>query len=152
MGRDVSHAHAHTPATRTRAAYGLPPPALRADNPEQHENRPSNRLQPDKPPSGLSVVKCAQMCKNVAKCFGDSEKMRTFASTMDGHFIITGVNTLTGQRDQLSRAMGEEEARERLQREVVARKGQRYAAHKRLRVERLEAVQLTINFDDDTEY
>lgn len=64
-------------------------------------------------------------------------------------WIITGVNSLTGQRDQLSRPMSEEEARERLQRETVARRGQRYAAHKRLMVERLEAVQLTFKFEED---
>lgn len=61
-------------------------------------------------------------------------------------YIITGVNQLTKRREQLSCPMVEEEASERLQREVANRKFQRHAAHTRLRMERLEAVQLTINF------
>ena len=65
-----------------------------------------------------------------------------------GKFIITGINKLTKQRDQLSRAMSENEANERLQREVAARKSQRYQPYTRLRVERLEAVQLKIQFND----
>lgn len=63
-------------------------------------------------------------------------------------WIITGVNRLTRQREQLSRPMNEEEASERLQREVANRKFQRYQPHTRLRIERLEAVQLTLQFKD----
>lgn len=69
---------------------------------------------------------------------------------MDGRrYIITGVSRLTGSRDQLSAPMGREAAEERLQREVANRKWQRYAAHTRLRVEALEAVQLTIRWDEE---
>lgn len=63
-------------------------------------------------------------------------------------WIITGVNRLTHQREQLSRPMDEQEASERLQREVANRKFQRYQPHTRLRMERLEAVQLTLQFKD----
>lgn len=66
---------------------------------------------------------------------------------MEGQkWIITGVNRLTRKREQLSRPMGEQEAAERLQREVANRRYQRYQPHVRLKVERLEAVQLTFNF------
>ena len=61
-------------------------------------------------------------------------------------WIITGVNRLTRKREQLSRPMSETEAVERLQREVANRRYQRYQPHVKLKVERLEAVQLTINF------
>lgn len=66
---------------------------------------------------------------------------------MEGQkWIITGVNRLTRKREQLSRPMGEQEAAERLQREVANRRYQRYQPYVRLKVERLEAVQLTFNF------
>lgn len=61
-------------------------------------------------------------------------------------YIITGVNRLTGRREELSRPMGEQEARERLDREKAARYRQRYQTHKNLRVERRHAIQLTLNF------
>lgn len=63
-------------------------------------------------------------------------------------FIITGLNRLSSRREQISRPMTEEEALERLQREVANRKFQRYQAHTRLKIERLEAVQLTFNFNE----
>lgn len=63
-------------------------------------------------------------------------------------FIITGINKLTRMREQLSRPMPKEQAEQRLQREIANRKFQRYQTHTRLKVERLEAVQLTINFPD----
>lgn len=63
-------------------------------------------------------------------------------------WIITGVNRLTHQREQLSRPMDEQEASERLQREIANRKFQRYQPHTRLKMERLEAVQLTLQFKD----
>lgn len=52
-------------------------------------------------------------------------------------FIITGINQLTHRREQLSRPMGEQEASERLQREIANRKYQRQVAHTRLKIERL---------------
>lgn len=65
-----------------------------------------------------------------------------------GVFIITGINKLTRKREQMSGPMVEEAARIRLQREVANRKYQRYQTHERLKVERLEAVQLTLKFED----
>ena len=62
-------------------------------------------------------------------------------------FIITGRNTLTGFRDQISRAMTEVEADARLERERENRKYQKHPAYTHLRKERLEAVQLTIQFN-----
>lgn len=62
-------------------------------------------------------------------------------------YIITGRNELTKQWEQLSRPMGQEEAQQRLEREIQNRRNQRYAAHTRLRIERLDAVQLTIQFE-----
>lgn len=63
-------------------------------------------------------------------------------------WIITGINRLTHQREQLSRPMSELEASERLHREVANRKFQRYQPHTRLKMERLYAVQLTLQFND----
>lgn len=63
-------------------------------------------------------------------------------------FVITGVNQLTGQREELSRTMTRAEAEERLKREKESRKHQRYQPHKRLRLERVVAIQLTIKFED----
>lgn len=62
-------------------------------------------------------------------------------------FIITGRNTLTGFRDQISRSMTEVEADARLERERENRKHQKHPAYTHLRKERLEAVQLTIQFN-----
>lgn len=64
-------------------------------------------------------------------------------------YIITGVNVLTRKREQLSRPMEEDQALERLEREVANRKFQRYQPHKRLKIERLEAVQLNFNFQNN---
>lgn len=74
--------------------------------------------------------------------------MPTFAPMEKPQFIITGINRLSSRREQISRPMTEEEAQERLQREVANRKYQRYQAHTRLKIERLEAVQLTFNFTE----
>lgn len=63
-------------------------------------------------------------------------------------YIITGKNKLTGLRDQLSRAMEKEEAETRLEREKENRKYQRYQPYSHLRLERYEAVQLTLRFEE----
>lgn len=91
------------------------------------------------------------MCKKVAKSFGSSDFFRNFAAMKEPTYIITGINQLTREREQLSRPMSEREASERLQREVANRKFQRHATHTRLRMERLDAVQLTINFNEHEE-
>lgn len=82
------------------------------------------------------------------KSFGGSNFFRTFAPMEQTKFIITGINQLTHQREQLCRPMSEQEASDRLQREIANRKFQRHAAHTRLKIERLVAVQLTFNFND----
>lgn len=64
-------------------------------------------------------------------------------------YIITGVNRLTGLRDQLSRPMTEEEAQLRLEREQANRKYQRYLPYTKLKIERREARQLTIEWKED---
>lgn len=68
---------------------------------------------------------------------------------MKKKFIITGINQLTGLRDQLSGPMDEETARARLEREISNRKRQRFKPYKRLRVEHYDAVQLTLQFDNE---
>lgn len=67
-------------------------------------------------------------------------------------FIITGLNRLSGRRDQISRPMTREDAEQRLLRELENRRRQKYAAYTRLKIERLEAVQLTIPFQDSADY
>ena len=63
-------------------------------------------------------------------------------------YVITGINALTGQREELSGPMDEDAAKARLEREIANRRYQRYQAHKRLRVERRLPVQLTLNFQN----
>lgn len=63
-------------------------------------------------------------------------------------YVITGINALTGEREELSRLMTQEDAEARLEREKESRKRQKYAAHTMLRVERRLPVQLTIKFYD----
>lgn len=63
-------------------------------------------------------------------------------------YVITGINSLSGFREEISRPMSEEEAQQRLQRELENRRHQKYAAHKRLRVEKRLPIQLTFNFND----
>lgn len=65
-------------------------------------------------------------------------------------YVITGINTLTGKREEISRPMTQEEAEARLEREKESRKRQKYAAHTRLRVERRMPVQLIIKFNELT--
>lgn len=94
------------------------------------------------------MANCAQMCKKVAKSLADSGRFRTFAAMNDRfRYVITGINVLSGQREELSGPMDEDAAKARLEREIANRRYQRYQAHKRLRVERRLPVQLTINFN-----
>lgn len=75
--------------------------------------------------------------------------MPTFAPMNDPRYHITAINVLTRERESISRPMSETEAKQRLERELLSRKNQRYKAHTRLRVDRLEPVQLTIKFDEN---
>jgi len=63
-------------------------------------------------------------------------------------YVITAINALTGNREQISGPMEKEDAQERLQREIENRRRQKYQAHKRLKLEPYLAVQLTIQFND----
>lgn len=63
-------------------------------------------------------------------------------------YVITGINKLTGEREEISRPMEEDEAMQRLEREIASRKYQRYQSHVRLRVERRLPIQLCINFEN----
>lgn len=79
-----------------------------------------------------------------------SEKSLTFVGDMrKDSYVITAVNVLTGQREEISGPMPEEVARERLARELESRKRQRYQPHKKLRVEKRLPVQLTLIFEDN---
>ena len=89
------------------------------------------------------------MCKKVAKSLVDCGRFRTFAAMNEGdRYVITGINVLSGQREELSGPMPEDVAKARLEREIMNRRYQRYQAHKKLRVERRLPVQLTIKFQD----
>lgn len=63
-------------------------------------------------------------------------------------YYISGVNAITDQREAISHPMAKAQAEERLQRELANRKHQRYAAHKRLRLDRWEPVQTTLKFEE----
>lgn len=95
------------------------------------------------------MAHCGQMCKKVAKSLVDCGRFRTFAAMKERDlYVITGINALTGQREELSGPMDEDAAKARLEREIANRRYQRYQAHKRLRVERRLPVQLTIKFQE----
>lgn len=79
----------------------------------------------------------------------DCGRFRTFAAMKErSTYVITGINVLTRQREELSGPMDEDAAKARLEREIMNRRYQRYQTHKRLRVERRLPVQLTIKFDE----
>ena len=83
------------------------------------------------------------------KCLYLHRQTNHDTSNMEQMYVITGVNRLTGQREELSRGMPKEQAQERLEREQLSRRRQKYLPHVRLRVERRLPVQLTIQFKDD---
>ena len=64
----------------------------------------------------------------------------------DQEYVITGVNCLTGHREEITRGMSYEEAHKLLEREMQSRRHQRYMPYKRLRVEKRLPVQLTFQF------
>lgn len=66
----------------------------------------------------------------------------------DQEYVVTGVNRLTGYREEITRGMSYEEAQERLEREMQSRRYQRYMPHKCLRVEKRLPVQLTLQFHE----
>lgn len=74
--------------------------------------------------------------------------MLNFAGMENDKWVITGINRLSGMREEISGAMPRALAEERLEREKCNRKFQRYQPHVRLRIERQLPVQLTIQFHD----
>lgn len=62
-------------------------------------------------------------------------------------YVITGINVLSGYREELSGPMTEAAAKARLEREIESRRRQKYQPYKRLRVERRLPVQLTLKFE-----
>lgn len=66
---------------------------------------------------------------------------------MNRRYVITGINVLTGLREALSLPMTKDDADNRLRSEKQRRTKNR--AFKRLRVDRLQPVQLTLKFDDE---
>lgn len=61
-------------------------------------------------------------------------------------FVITGINVLTGKREELSLPMDLDHAQMRLARELDARKYKHHLTHKRLRVDVKYPQQLRIKF------
>lgn len=86
--------------------------------------------------------------KKVAESFGGSDFFRTFATMKEQQYVITGISRLTGNRDEISRPMGYDEAVERLQRELESRRMHKHPAYTRLRVERRLPIQLSFQFKD----
>lgn len=64
-------------------------------------------------------------------------------------WVVTAINRLSRIREEISGPMTREQAEERLQRELMNRKYQRYQTHQRLRVEKRIPVQLTLQFKID---
>lgn len=64
-------------------------------------------------------------------------------------YIITGISRLTGDRERISREMSKSEAIDRLEREKLNRRKQRFASFTRLRIEAVRPVQTTIKFEDN---
>jgi len=63
-------------------------------------------------------------------------------------YVISGVNRLTGYREELSGPMSRDRAERRLEREKTNRKYQRYQTHMRLRVEKRLPTQLALQFEE----
>lgn len=66
---------------------------------------------------------------------------------MSEQWVITGKNKITGEREEISRPMSEDEAAQRLIREKASRKVQRFHPYSQLRIEKRLPVQLTIQFE-----
>ena len=143
-GRSSAHTH-----TRTIGSAGsLATASLRSANSEQLRNPPIS------PPwlgwlhHPLAVACSQKKFKKVAESFGGSDFFRTFATMKEQQYVITGISRLTGNRDEISRPMGYDEAVERLQRELESRRMHKHPAYTRLRVEKRLPVQLTFQFQD----
>lgn len=140
--RTYAHTHTHKPRCPRAAS------SLRSDNCRQLVTSRSGLLQLDDCRHSCSVSKSVSKLKKVRKSFGDSDFFCNFAAMEDKRYVITAINKLTGERVEISRAMSEDEAKERLAREMQSRRRQRYQSYTRLRVDRRLPVQLTFNFND----
>ena len=144
--RAHTHVHTHTRPRAPRRCCVL----TAASSPLRGNCRQHRPWSICRPSSGYSsMANCGQTCKKVAKSLVDWWKMPTFAAMKKrSTYVITGVNVLTRQRDELSGPMDEDSARVRLEREIANRRYQRYQPYIKLRVERRLPVQLTIKFQD----
>lgn len=70
---------------------------------------------------------------------------KAYLCSMIRRYVITGINVLTGLREALSLPMTKDDADNRLRSEKQRRTKNR--AYRRLRVDRLQPVQLTLKFD-----
>lgn len=81
--------------------------------------------------------------------FGGSERNVYFRGMKQTvHYVVTAENRLSGVREEISGPMSEDQARQRLEREIANRSRQRYQPYRRLRVERRLPVQLTLHFNE----
>lgn len=77
--------------------------------------------------------------------------MRTRNCTHDEvrNWVITAVSKLSGQRETISGVMTRTEAMERLDRENLNRRYQRYKPYTRLRIEWQQPIEGFLHFDQD---
>lgn len=85
--------------------------------------------------------------KKSAEKFCGNKKKFYLRGMEERKYIITGVNCLTGYREELSQPMTKEDATARLERENRSRAYLRYKSHKNLRVERVQPIQLSIQWN-----
>lgn len=94
----------------------------------------------------------AAKCKKSAEKFGSVENnaylCRMKTKNPKDAWYVSGLNRLTGQRDQLTGITTHEDAASRMARYQIAAARQKYPTYTRLRLERAVAVQLTFNFQN----
>lgn len=141
---------AHTPAyTRPRATPTRPPLPLRYGLATLGQPRATIAAW-----SGWRLADTEKKLQNVQKSrrkFWKFGKLLYLCSMKDPQYVITGINQLSGEREEISHPMSYDQAQERLGRELANRRYQRYASHKRLRVERRLPVQLSLYFKNQEE-
>lgn len=147
--------HARTARTqRTHAqpsaAYPLPGFARRGQLRATWTGRYSWRRSRTRLYSLVGAKMCSLLQKSCEK-FGSFGKKHYLCGMDQEKWVITGVNVLTKLREELSRPMSHDDAETRLARELENRRYQRYATHRRLRVEKCLPVQLSIKFEDNGE-
>lgn len=103
---------------------------------------------------GHKGQKCGIEGKKVAERFGvlGEKSYLCRKNGMTRHqdtFVITGINRLSGQREELSGPMEHDQAELRLERYKENTKWQRMPTYTRLRIERRLPIQLTIQFNQN---